>query len=131
MTEQEMETRINEIMDEYALLPQLSEYNLTLEAAGEKGDVKATLQKGGTVFEKTFGITDDLRMISDTFGYGEYITPFSCDISLEGLKRAYFNESGEFITERKGTTERFKVKVNQREKITEILREKLGKLFTG
>jgi hypothetical protein len=129
MTEEMIQERMDEIMTEFSLLPQLKDYDLTLEAVGEDGDVKATLRKDENTFEKTFGITDDLRGISATFGYGEYLTPTTCDLSLNGLKMVYFNEFGAVVTIRKDTTEVFRIKDAQRERIKIILKEKLGKLF--
>lgn len=129
MTENEMETRINQINEEFALLPQMEDYDLTLEAIGEEGDVKVTLRKGQITFEKTFGITDDLDTICDTFGYPETISPRSKDIALNGLEMACFNESNDLVVIRKGTTEKFKVREHHREEVIAILREKLGKKF--
>jgi hypothetical protein len=131
MTEMEILARIDEINHEYSQLPQLKDYDLTLEAIGEDGDVKATLRNGGITFEKTFGITDDLETIVATFGYSEYLTPLSCDLALNGLKMAYFNEYGSLVVERHGkdcprTVEIFKIKEHQRERVWELLAERLG-----
>lgn len=131
MTQEEMEARINQINEEYALLPQLKDYDLTLEAVGDSGDVRVVIQRGKIVFEKTFAPTDSLEAISATFGYSEYLTPLSCDIALNRLKMVYFNDLGRVVVERDDSTEVFKVKPHQRERVTELLKERLGNKFKG
>lgn len=121
--------RIKEIMEEYSTLPQLDKYDLSLEAIGEKGDVIVTLKKGNTVFERTIKHDDPLDFISDTFVYPEYITPNSKDISLKGLKMAYFNEFNKLVVERDDTVEVFKVQDRHRERVKEMLKEKMGDKF--
>jgi hypothetical protein len=121
--------RICEIMDEYSQLKQLDYYDLTLEGIGDSGDVKVTLKKQGITFEKTIKPDDSLDFVSDTFFYPDTITPNSKDISLNGLKRAYFNEFGRLITERDDSTESFKVQSRHKGRVVENLRNKLGKLF--
>lgn len=121
--------RIKEIMEEYSALPQLDRYDLSLEAIGDKGDVKVLLKKGDTTFERIIAIDEDLSFIEDTFYYPEYITPNSKDISLKGLKMAYFNEIGRLVVERTDTTEVFKVQDRHRERVKDILKEKLGNKF--
>lgn len=129
-----IEARIAQISEAYSVLPQLEFWDLTLDevmkpAEGRLGHVNVILKRGNAVFERVILITDDLGHIAETFNYSEYITPLSCDISLNGLKMAYFDNLGHLITERKDTTEVFRVKPAQRERIEEILKEKLGKLF--
>lgn len=126
-----IESRIAQINEEYSQLSQLEDWDLTLEAVGEDGNVRATLRRNETTFEKTFGITDDLQAISETFNYSDTMTPRSKDIALNGLKSAYFDEFGNLITERKDTKERFRIKDSQKEEMKVILKEKLGKLFHG
>jgi len=123
--------RIKEIMDEYSQLQELDKYDLSLEAVDDKGDVMATLKKGKTTFERLIHHDEPLDFISDTFEYPEYITPNSKDISLKGLKMAYFNEFGRLVVERTDTVEVFKVQDRHKERVTEILRNKLGKYFKG
>jgi len=132
MTEEIMSERVNQIMDEYSQLPQMSDYDLTLEAIGDSGDVKATLKKDSITFEKTIAFSDDLKWISDTFHYPGTIYLQSKDIALDGLKMAYLDEFGALITERGGkdypkTIERFKINPAQREEIKEKLKERFGK----
>lgn len=121
--------RICEIMDEYSQLKQLDYYDLTLEGIGDSGDVKVTLKKQGITFEKTIKPNDSLDFVSDTFYYPDTITPNSKDISLNGLKMAYFNEFGRLVVMRDDSEEVFKVQDRHRERVADNLRNKLGKLF--
>ena len=121
--------RIQEISDEYAQLPQLDKYDLTLEAVGTHGDVKVTLKKQGATFERTIKHNESLEWISDTFQYPDTFSHNSKDISLKGLKMAYFNEFNKLVVERTDSTEIFRVQDRHREKVTEILKAKLGKHF--
>ena len=121
--------RIQEISDEYAQLKELDRYDLTLEAIGDKGDVKVTLKKQGATFERTIKHDESLDFISDTFYYPDTFSHHSKDISLNRLRMAYFNEFGELIVEREDSTEVFKVQDRHREKVTEILKEKMGNKF--
>jgi hypothetical protein len=100
-----------------------------MEAVGEKGDVKVTLKKQGATFERTIKHDEPLDFISDTFFYPDTFSHHSKDISLHRLRMAYFNEFGRLVVERDDTTEVFKVQDRHRDKVTEILKEKLGKHF--
>lgn len=121
--------RIQEISDEYAQLKELDRYDLTLEAVGEHGDVKVILKKQGATFERTIKHDESLDFISDSFFYPDTITPHSKDISLHRLRMAYFNEFGNLVVERDDSTEVFRVQDRHREKVTEILKEKMGNKF--
>jgi hypothetical protein len=121
--------RIQEISDEYSQLEQLGVYDLTMEAVGEKGDVNVTLKKQGVTFERTIKHNEPLDFISDTFFYPDTYSPHSKDISLKGLKMAYFNEFGRLIVERDDTIEAFKVQDRHKDKVIEILKEKMGNKF--
>jgi hypothetical protein len=119
--------RIQEITEQYSELPQLEKYDLTLEAVGENGDVRATLKKGGTTFEKLIKIDDDLGFIEDTFSYPNTFTPRSKDFAVDSVKMAYFGIYGDLMVEHKdGTVEQFKVKDDQKESIAKKLRANLG-----
>ncbi len=122
--------RIQEISDQYAELPQLNDYNLSLEAVGEEGDVLATLIKEGTIritFEKLIKHDDDLGFISDTFSYSDTFTPRSKDFASNKVKMAYFGIYGDLMVEHTdGTLEKFKVKDEQKEAVAEKLRRNLG-----
>lgn len=121
--------RIQEISDEYAQLKELDKYDLTLEAVGEHGDVKVTLKKQGATFERTIKHDESLDFISDSFNYPDTYSHHSKDISLNRLRMAYFNEFGKLVVERDDTTEVFRVQDRHREKVTEILKEKMGSKF--
>lgn len=129
-----VEERVAQIMHEYAQLPQLNKFNITLEAIDDLGNVEVKLHRGENLMEIMIGAEDDLSFISETFNYSERFTPRSKDIRTDGLKTAHFDELGYLIIEREAkgfpsTVERFKVSKEQREEVTEILKQKLGKLF--
>ena len=134
---QMMERRIEEINEEFAQLPQMDGCDLTLETVGTKGDIKATIignperQNRRKIAEKVFALHEPLDSIREVFGYPDTFTPRSKDIALKGLKMAYFDEWGNLIVERDGTTEKFRVKDYQKLEVTMILKEKLGSKFKG
>lgn len=132
MDELIMQERIEDIIAEYSQLPQLSDFDLAVTEVGDKGDVYVCLSKGEHKIEKTFALTDSLEHVSETFKYSDNLTLRNCDLALNGLKMAYFDELGYLVFERErgndafGTTERFKVASKQKEAIVEILKVKLG-----
>jgi len=131
MEENVMQERINEIMQEYSQLPQLADYDLSLEEIGDEGDVKAVLTQGEITFEKTFGFSESLEAIPYTFNYPDKITPRTCNLSLNGLKTASFNEFGHLVVVRKDSTEIFKTNSDQRNSLAIALKERLGNKFTA
>jgi hypothetical protein len=125
--EERIMNRMQEILDQYAELPQMDRYDLTMEAVGDKGDVNVLLKKDGISIEKTIGVNDDLGFISDTFGYPDTITPRSRDFATESVKMAYFSIHGDLMVEHTdGTVEKFKVKPAQRDTIIEKIKLNLG-----
>lgn len=121
--------RISQIMEEYAQLKNLADYDLTLEAIGDSGDVSITLKKGLITFERTICFKEDLSFVSETFSYPDTFHPRSKDIALDTLEIAYFNELGRLVVEHKDSTEVFKVKDAQRDEVRDLLKEKLGSRF--
>jgi hypothetical protein len=132
MDELIMQERIEDIIAEYSQLPQLSDFDLAVTEVGDKGDVYVCLSKGEHKIEKTFALTDSLEHVSETFKYSDTLTPRNCNLSLNGLKMAYFDELGYLVVEREpnkdsfGTTERFKVASKHKEAVVEVLKVKLG-----
>jgi len=131
-----MKARMDEIISEYAQLPEMEHVDLILQEEGSQGDVLVLLSgmtQGGSkrTAERVIGFKEDLGWIADTFDYPNTFTPRSKDIALKGLKRAYFNSHGYLVLERDDTREEFKVKDTQKEEVISILRHKLGKLFKG
>lgn len=121
--------RMQEITDEYAQLPEMEYCDLTLEAA-DNGDIKVLItgqSKGNETAERVITAGEDLDFISETFYYPKTITPRSKPISKEGLVCLYYDEFGYLIVERHLSEERFKVNPDQREEVTNILRERFGK----
>ena len=121
--------RIQEISDHYAELPQMDRYDLSLEAVGDNGDVHVTLKKQGVTFEKLIKHNDDLDWISDTFSHPDTFSHHSKDISLNRLKTAYFDVYGRLMVVRDDSVEMFKVQDRHRERVIEILKEKMGNKF--
>jgi len=132
---QMMNNRLEEINEEFAQLPQIEWCDMTLEVVGDNGDVKVTLIGNPevigrrTIIEKTFALHEPLESVRDTFGYPDTFTPRSRDISLKGLRMAYFDIYGSLIVERDDATEKFRVKDSHREEVSEILKRKLGNKF--
>jgi len=133
MEEETVMERIDEILQEYAQLPQMVNYNLSLEAVGDKGDVKVSLagkSKGGdALIERVIAHNEPLDFITDTFYYPNTFTPRSRLMSLKGLRMAYFDIDGNLIVEHDLSTELFKVNSKQKEEVTLLLKEKLGDKF--
>jgi hypothetical protein len=110
MNEEEMESRLTEISNEYAQLPQLAVWDLTLESTN-KGDVKVLLKQGINTIERTIGHKEPLDFISDTFNYPATISPRSKQPCLESIESGHFDEFGKLIVCRKdGTQEKFTLK---------------------
>jgi hypothetical protein len=130
--EMELQARMIQIINEYSTCKEFDRYDLSLEPEGVNGDVKVTVKKPGITFERTIKFKEDLKFISDTFGYPDYITPTSKDFALNQVKMAYFNEFGDLMVEHSdGSMEKFKVKATHKEKVIENLKHKLGNLFKG
>ena len=137
MTEMEIEERMSEICNEYSQLKELDRYSLTLEALGDNGDISVTMEDGVYKIERVIGITEPLDFISSTFRYDEYLTPTTADISLNRLKRAYFDNLGRLMVERDsyfpafpgGTSEVFRVRSAHKGRVKAILKERLGNKF--
>jgi hypothetical protein len=109
-TEEEMEARINEISNEYAQLPQLAHWDLSLEAIG-KGNVKVLLKYKINTIERVIGYKESLDFISDTFNYPDTISPRSKTPQLESVTGGHFDDFGKMIIRRKdGTQEKFTLK---------------------
>lgn len=132
MDESVMQERMIDIITEFSQLPQLDEFDLSVTEVGDKGDVHVCLTRGEHKVEKIFALTDSLEHVSETFKYADNLTPRNCDMSLNGLKMAYFDELGYLVVERErgndafGATERFKVASKQKEAVVEVLKTKLG-----
>jgi len=125
--------RINEILEEYAQLPQMVNYDLSLEAIGDKGDIRVALvgksRGGNALIERVITPDESLDFISDTFHYPNTFTPRSRLMSLRGLEMVYFDVSNNLIVEHDLSTELFKVNTHQVKEVTRLLKEKLGNKF--
>jgi len=133
MEEETIMERINEILEEYAQLPQVVNYDLSLEAIGDKGDIRVALvgksRGGNALIERVITPDESLDFISDTFHYPNTFTPRSRLMSLRGLEMVYFDVSNNLIVEHDLSTELFKVNTHQVKEVTRLLKEKLGNKF--
>lgn len=127
--EEHIMNRINQIMDEYAQLKQLNDFELTLEAVGNSGDVNVLLKKGDFTIERLIGYKEPLDFVGETFGYPNTFHPRSRDIALNSVKSAYFGDYGDLVVNHEDSTEVFKVKDAQRDEVKDLLKEKLGSRF--
>lgn len=127
MDEMAINNRMTEIMTEFSQLKQLDDYDLSLESLDSTGNIKVLLKMGKELFaERIITPHESLDFIQDTFKYPETFHPRSRDMSLNGLKTAYFDVFGRLVTEREDAVEVFKVKDTQREEVWDILKTKLG-----
>lgn len=132
MTEMEILKRMDAITNEFAQLPQIGRYDLSLEAIGTDGTVKATitgLTRKCDTAEKIIHPQEDLSFIKHSFDYPNTFTPHSEIFALDGLKSVYFDRDGYLLAVHDDSTERFKVDTKQREEVIQILREKLPTKF--
>ena len=121
--------RLEDIISEYAQLPQLDKFDLEIESYSN-GDVLVQIKRGTVNFKRLIGHNEPLDWIVDTFSYPDTFTPQSKDINTTDLLGAYFGDWGDLIVVKKDSTEIFRVKDSQREEIATILKAKLGKLFS-
>lgn len=124
--------RMDSITSEFAQLPQIGRFDLSLEAIGTDGTVKATitgLSRKGDTAERVITPREDLSFIKHLFDYPPTFTPRSELFALDGLKSVYFDRDNYLIAVHDDSTERFKVDPKQREEVTRILREKLPTKF--
>jgi hypothetical protein len=126
--EEQIMKRLEDIISEYAQLPQFDKFDLEIESYAD-GSVLVTIKKGMVTFKRLIGFKESLEWISDTFYYPDTFTPQSKDINATDLLGAYFGDWGDLIVVKKDSTEVFRVKDSQREEIATILKGKLGKLF--
>jgi len=126
MDEQTIEARISEILSEYSTLPQLEKWDLSLECASKKGDVKVVLTNGKHTIEREIGFKEDLSFIGDTFDYPITFSPRSKMFNLQMVKNAYFNSLGYLEVNHGDSTETFKVSKENKKYISEKLKSLLG-----
>lgn len=124
--------RMDSITNEFAQLPQIGRFDLSLEAVGTDGTVKVIItgdtRKHDTA-ERIIHPQEDLSFIKHLFDYPPTFTPRSELFALDGLKSVYFDRDGYLMAVHDDSTERFKVDPKQREEVIKILREKLPTKF--
>jgi hypothetical protein len=128
MEEKEMENRMSEIQSEYAQLPQLDRFDLSLESRPD-GGVSVSLDHGDNKIRRVIAPKEDLSFIGDTFFYPNTFTPRSKMISTDGLREAYFDKYGYLVVVHDNSTESFKVASHQKEEVSVRLKEHLGDKF--
>lgn len=133
LTDTDMNERMLEINEELSQLPGIEKFDITFEPADDKGGIKVHLQNKDvkSVFVSwVIGYSDSLAHIVDTFDYPATITPRTINLSTKRLEMAYFNPIGRLVVARiDGDSEEFKVEKKDREKVSLILRERLGNKF--
>lgn len=132
LTDNDMNERMLEINEELAQLPVIGNFDISLEAVNPKGSVKVFLlnKNTRTSLSWVIGYSDSLEHIAHTFNTPDYITPRSANISGNGLKLAYFNDMGKLVLDHTdGSIAEYRVKKEDREKVSLILKERLGNKF--
>lgn len=133
LSEMEILKRMDAITNEFAQLPQIGDFDISLEAIGDDGTIKVTitgLSRKGDTAEKIIHPQENLSFIGHTFVYPNTFTPRSDMFALNGLKNVFFNKDGYLITIRDGgTEEQLKVSSSHKKEVTEILETKLGDKF--
>lgn len=126
--------RMDAITNEFAQLPQIGKFDLSLEAIGTDGTVKAIitgLHRKYDTAERIIAPTEDLSFITGTISYPATITPRSKLPCSNTLKHAHFDIDGYLIVVHEDSTERFKVDPEQRKEVSEIWKEKFGDKFNA
>ena len=139
MEEKDIQKRMDDIIVEYAALPQMNTFDLTLEVANENGDIDVTITgediKGdsrvGFRAKKTIPFNDSLDFILDTFSYPNTFGPRSKDIVSTAVRVAYFDKLGYLMVEHDDSTEKFAVKEKNFGAVKAILKKNLKDKFKG
>jgi hypothetical protein len=105
-----------------------------LEAVGDKGDIKLTLKGINSTGRyntatKIIDHKESLDSLRDVISYPATITPNSHPIEVDGVKMAYFDNSGYLVVEHEDSTEQFKVQAKHRGKVFDMLKKSLGNKF--
>lgn len=128
----EILNRMQEITNEYAQLPQINKFDLSLEAIGDDGTVAVLIQgisRPQDRAERVISPKEDLSFIGHTFTYPNTFHPTSKIFNVDAVKNARFDREGYLVVTHDDSTERFKVDPKQREEVTVILKSKLGNKF--
>lgn len=134
VTEEQIRQRMDEILDELSQHEEFNDCYPTLEALGDKGDIRITLvgrpmMKGRRkLAEKVLAFNEPLTILQDTFNYPNVYGPRSKDFNAASVKATYFGPYGDLMVEHTdGTVEEFRVKHENLELVKEKLRANLGK----
>jgi len=134
VTEEQIRQRMDEILEELSQHEEFNDCFPTLEALGDKGDIRITLvgrpkMKGRRkLAEKVLAFSEPLTSLQDTFNYPNVYGPRSKDFNAESIRAAYINLWGDLMIEHTdGTVEEFRVKSENLEAVKEKLRTNLGK----
>jgi hypothetical protein len=132
LTDTDMNERMLEINEELSQIPHIERFDITLEDVKPRGSVKILLANRDveTSLSWVIGYSDSLEHIAHTFDDCGNMTPRTANLSPHGLDTAYFDTMGKLITEHTdGTRSEYRVKKEDREKVSLILKERLGNKF--
>jgi hypothetical protein len=132
LSEMEILKRMDAINCEFAQIPQIENFDLTLEAVGTDGTVKATirgLHRKGDCAEKVISPKEDLSFIGHTLNYPNTFHPGSKMFCIDTVKEAHFDRDGYLIVTHDDSTEKFKVDPKHKDEVAELLKSKLGTKF--
>lgn len=127
----EIQRRMSAIMSEFALLPQMERFDLTLESL-VGGAIKASVIDKSRPYDSAERIilpTEDLSFIGHTFNYPNTFTPTSKLFNDAELKELYFDPWGYLIVVHDNSTEIFKVDPKQKNDIMDKLKSIYGDKF--
>lgn len=134
-TQNVIEARISEIMEEFSALPELKDWDLTLGSVDDTDTIEVVLKKGECEARRLIKPDEPLDFIADTFYMGDRLTISGCKLLCPDVSRVYFDHAGRIRIEHEGkgfsTVELLKTNPEHRERIAEQLREKFGKKFIG
>lgn len=133
ISEMETQRRMDAIITEFSTLKQTERFNLSLEAL-EDGSVKVLLTDEKRPYDKAERVItphEDISFISDAFDYPPTFSARSKMFNTSTLKEAHFDHDGYLIVVHEDSTERFKVKKENRDDVTALLKIKLGSKFNG
>ncbi len=131
MNEIEISKRMEQICEQYSLLPEMSKCDLTLEAVDSIGNIRvfiSSLIRPNTTAEKVISPTESLDWIQDTFGYPDTLGVLYKDINSNSIDMAYMDDWGYLmLIKEDGSAERFKLKNYSYydEKTAKVKREQL------
>jgi len=133
-TQEVIEARISEIMEEFSALPELRGWDLTLQSVDDTDTIEIILRKEMCESRRLVAPDESLDFIADTFYMGDRLTISGCRALCPNASKVYFDYAGRVRIEHEGkfgSVELLKTTPEHRERLAELLREKFGKKFIG